>query len=114
MSAAVRDEIKRAYKLIYRSGLNVSQAVEIMRNELLSPEVQHLVKFIENSKRGILDGANGSEETLKARLNKASYEMTFKSHFNKVILNDDLQRTCEEAENIVRVFLNIHHSADSI
>ena len=65
ISAAVREEIKKAYKLLYRKGLNTSQALEIMKKDLPSPEVKHLIHFIENSKRGIIDGAG--EDTLKAR-----------------------------------------------
>ena len=71
MPAAVRDEIKQAFKLLYRSGLNVSQAVEAMKGQLVSKEVAHLIRFIEESKRGILDGAHSfseeAEDTLKAR-----------------------------------------------
>ena len=65
--AAVRDEIKQAYKLLYRSGLNVSQALEAMRKNLSSQEILHLIGFIEESKRGILDGDADREETLKPR-----------------------------------------------
>ena len=66
--AGIREEIKQAYKVLYRSGLNVTQAVEAMKKNLKSPEVKHLVDFIEASKRGILDGAGDSEEeTLKPR-----------------------------------------------
>jgi UDP-N-acetylglucosamine acyltransferase len=71
-SPAVRQEIKQAYKLLYRAGLNTRQAlVEIKRNSN-SAEVQHFVKFIEDSKRGIIDVANhdteeDEEETLKPR-----------------------------------------------
>ncbi len=53
ITAPVRDEIKKAYKLLYRSGLNTSQALEAIRGALHSPEVRHLVEFIEGSKRGI-------------------------------------------------------------
>lgn len=67
ISAAVRDEIKQAYKLLYRSGLNVSQAVDAIKKSLKGAEVGHLVRFIEASKRGILDGAGDGEETLKPR-----------------------------------------------
>lgn len=68
MSAAVRDEIKQAYKLLYRSGLNVSQAVYRIKESLHSPEVLHLIHFIETSKRGIIDGSSSEiEETLRAR-----------------------------------------------
>ena len=52
--------------------------------------------------------ARGTEtaESLKARLEKASYEMTFKDRFDHVIINDSLDRACKEAEMVVRNFLN--------
>ena len=51
--------------------------------------------------------ARGTEtpESLKARISKASYELSFKDQFDKVILNDDLQRACEEAAKMVKEFL---------
>ncbi len=51
-----RAEIKKAYKLLYRSGLNVSNAVDQIKKECSGPEVKHFVDFIENSKRGIIRG----------------------------------------------------------
>ena len=47
-----------------------------------------------------------TEESLAARVNKASYELSFKDHFNKIIVNDDLQKACIEAEVIIFSFLN--------
>lgn len=44
-------------------------------------------------------------ETLSARVNKAAFEISFKDQFNKVIINDDLQRACTEAETIVAGFI---------
>jgi UDP-N-acetylglucosamine acyltransferase len=64
----VRAEIKEAYKLLYRSGMNVSQALEKIKGSLKSPEVAHMVEFIEASKRGILDGS--AVETLSHRKNR--------------------------------------------
>ena len=51
--------------------------------------------------------ARGTEtpESLKARINKAAYELTFKDKFDHIILNDKLERACAEAEKIVRNFL---------
>jgi guanylate kinase len=46
-------------------------------------------------------------ESLQARVNKASYEISFKEHFNKSIINDDLDRACAKAEQIVKEFLDI-------
>ena len=51
--------------------------------------------------------ARGTEtpDSLAARLNKASYELSFKSQFDHIILNDKLERACEEAEAVVTEFL---------
>jgi guanylate kinase len=46
-----------------------------------------------------------TEESLKARLSKASYEMTFKDQFDHIIINDSLERACREAEQVVADFL---------
>ena len=48
-----RVQIKRAYKLLYRSGFNVRQAVEAIEKEDPGPEVSHLIDFIKESRRGI-------------------------------------------------------------
>ena len=48
-----------------------------------------------------------TEESLRARVNKASYELSFKEHFNKSIINDDLERACGKAEEIVKKFLSM-------
>ncbi len=56
-SASAIDLIDKAYRLIYRSGLNVSQAVERIKAELeLIPELHILLDFIASSKRGIITG----------------------------------------------------------
>lgn len=47
--------LKKAYKFIYRSNLNVSQALEKIKSELeITRELQNIIKFIENSQRGII------------------------------------------------------------
>jgi UDP-N-acetylglucosamine acyltransferase len=47
-----RDQLKSAYKKIFHSGLNVTQALGEVKG-IASGEVQRLVEFIETSKRGI-------------------------------------------------------------
>jgi guanylate kinase len=44
-------------------------------------------------------------ESLLARVNKASYEISFKHHFDKIIVNDDLTKACREAEKAIMEFL---------
>ncbi|MBC7721304.1 MAG: guanylate kinase [Pedobacter sp.] len=46
-----------------------------------------------------------TEESLHARVSKASYEISFKHHFNKTILNDDLDKACKETETVIAKFL---------
>jgi len=53
-SSETRRELKIAYRTLYRSGLNVSQALDTIRCQLnLSAPIAHLVRFIEHSQRGI-------------------------------------------------------------
>jgi guanylate kinase len=47
-----------------------------------------------------------TEDSLEARINKSSYEMTFKNHFENVIINQDFEKACQEAESIVSAFLS--------
>ena len=51
----VMRELKRAYRLFFRSELNVSQALERARAELHpSPEVEALIRFVDESQRGVV------------------------------------------------------------
>lgn len=48
-------ELKRAYRLFFRSELNVSQAMAKAATELTpSPEVSHFLRFLEESGRGVI------------------------------------------------------------
>lgn len=62
---------------------------------------------VDELKRRLESRGTETPESLQARVNKASYEISFKEHFNKSIVNDDLGRACAKAEEIVREFLNI-------
>jgi UDP-N-acetylglucosamine acyltransferase len=58
-SKEVLGALEKAYDLIYRSKLNVSQAVARIKDEVSIadvPEVQHILSFIADSKRGIISG----------------------------------------------------------
>ena len=47
-----------------------------------------------------------TEESLAARVNKASYELSLKEHFDKIVVNIDLQKACDEAAIILQEFLS--------
>jgi UDP-N-acetylglucosamine acyltransferase len=47
--------LDKVYRLIYDSGLNVTQALQRISSEFtMTDEVKHVVEFIERSKRGII------------------------------------------------------------
>ena len=65
-SHETRRSLQAAYELIYRSDLNVGQALAELRNKFHGPEIAHLVEFISSSKRGIcrersLEGSDDEE-----------------------------------------------------
>ena len=49
-----RMAIREAYRLLYRSGLNTTQALKALQAmKSSSPEVGHLIRFVQESRRGI-------------------------------------------------------------
>lgn len=47
--------LQRCYRMIYRSGLNLSQALEAVRSDVPDlPEVRTVLEFIRNNERGII------------------------------------------------------------
>jgi len=61
---------------------------------------------VDELKKRLTGRGTETSESLTTRISKASYELTFKHHFNKAIVNDDLARACKEAEEIVKMFLD--------
>jgi UDP-N-acetylglucosamine acyltransferase len=59
LSHETRRSIQAAFELLYRSNLNVTQAVEELSQKFHLPEIEHLVAFIKGSKRGICRVAAG-------------------------------------------------------
>ena len=53
-SPQTRTAIKAAYKLLYRSGLNFSQAIDQLEQDEVIPEVKEIIDFFRSSKRGVL------------------------------------------------------------
>jgi UDP-N-acetylglucosamine acyltransferase len=52
-SLAQVSAIKKAYRLLYRSGLKLDEALAKIENELPDENTLHLVRFVRNSQRGI-------------------------------------------------------------
>lgn len=59
----------------------------------------------EELKKRLKGRGSETDESLQARVNKSSYEMTFKKHFENVVVNKDFKTACIEAEKIISAFL---------
>jgi guanylate kinase len=83
-----------------QGGINIQQQYPLSSLSLFidPPSIEELEKRLR---------ARGTEtpESLKARLNKAAYELSFKSQFDCIILNDKLETAYAKAEEAVRKFL---------
>lgn len=64
------------------------------------PSVEELRKRLEG--RG-----TDTPQNIATRLNKATYELSFNHSFDKVIINDNLERACAETEAVIKAFTNI-------
>lgn len=73
-------------------------------------EHQVLTIFIEPPsiailKERLMKRGTESDEHIKTRINKATEEIEYRNMFDKVIMNDDLERATEEIKTIVGEFL---------
>lgn len=105
----LKSELQRIWKLgkIPLLDIDVKGAIHVQRQypeSILSIFVEP--PSIEELKKRLLSRGTETEESLQARINKASYEISFQHSFDKVIVNDELDRACNDAEETVRNFLN--------
>jgi UDP-N-acetylglucosamine acyltransferase len=64
-SLETRKVLSRAFKLLYRSKLHLNEALDLIEAEAEKiAEVEHLIKFCRESKRGIMGLGNSEEESL--------------------------------------------------
>jgi len=104
----LKSELKRIWSLnkVPVLDIDVKGALHIQRQypeNTLSIFVQPpSVEVLKNRLQG---RGTETEESLAARVNKAFYELSFKDHFDKTIVNENLDVACAEAEKLVSAFL---------
>ncbi len=104
----LKSELERLWKM----GKNVVFDVDVIGGLRIKQQYpdRSLAIFIkppslEELKRRLLKRGTESEESLKKRLERAKYELTFEDKFDVVIVNDDLQKAIEETKNVLADFL---------
>ncbi|MBL7971869.1 MAG: guanylate kinase [Prolixibacteraceae bacterium] len=61
---------------------------------------------VEELRNRLVSRSTDSPEVIEKRVAKAAYELTFASQFDCIIVNEDLTKAFEEAENCIREFIN--------
>jgi guanylate kinase len=105
----LKSELKRIWKnkQIPLLDIDVQGAIHV-QNEY---PVNSLFIFIqppsiEELKKRLLSRGSETPESLETRINKSSFELSFKNHFKNVVVNSKLEIACAEAESIVRSFIS--------
>jgi len=62
---------------------------------------------VDELKRRLMSRGTETAESLQARVNKASFEISFKHQFNHIIVNDHLDNACRRATELVAAFLGV-------
>jgi len=62
---------------------------------------------VDELRRRLQGRGTETPESLMARVNKASYEISFKHHFDQIIVNSELAKACQEADEAVKTFLGL-------
>lgn len=60
---------------------------------------------IEELRHRLVGRATDAPEVIEQRIERAAFELTFASNFDRVVINDDLDRAVEETLRIVREFV---------
>ncbi|MEP7251174.1 MAG: guanylate kinase [Ginsengibacter sp.] len=61
---------------------------------------------LEELKNRLQSRGSETDESLQARVNKSAFELTFKSYFEHVVINNNFEVACKETEKIVTTFLH--------
>jgi guanylate kinase len=105
----LKSELERIWSLnkIPVLDIDVKGAIHVQRKfpaQSLSIFVQP--PSLDELKKRLQSRGTENDESITTRLNKASYELSFSHSFNKVIVNHQLDKACEETEEVVLSFLS--------
>lgn len=61
---------------------------------------------IEELRRRLINRKTDSPEAINTRLSKVEYELTFSGNFDKIIVNDNLEKAVQETYMVITEFMN--------
>ena len=105
----LKSELERIFKLGKVPIFDVDVVGGVSLKKILGDEALSVfikVSSIAELEKRLRNRAADSEESIKKRLDKAAYEMTFAPQFDQVIINDDLETAVEETYTILKKFID--------
>ncbi len=109
LKSQVEKQLKNGQNVIF--DVDVVGGCNIKRfygNQALSIFIQP--PSIEELRKRLIERGTDSPEIIESRIAKANFELSFAPKFDKIIINDDLQKAETEAFNAIYEFI---HSEDS-
>ena len=61
---------------------------------------------VEELRNRLVGRATDAPEVIEQRLNKAEYELSFADKFDRIVINDDLEKAKVEVYNVIKQFLD--------
>ena len=61
---------------------------------------------VEELRNRLVDRATDAPEVIEQRLNKAEYELSFADKFDRIVINDDLEKAKVDVYNVIKQFLD--------
>ena len=61
---------------------------------------------VEELRNRLVGRATDAPEVIKQRLNKAEYELSFADKFDRIVINDDLEKAKVDVYNVIKQFLD--------
>ena len=61
---------------------------------------------VEELRNRLVGRATDAPEVIEQRLNKAEYELSFANKFDRIVINDDLEKAKVDVYNVIKQFLD--------
>lgn len=105
LKSQVQTQIERGENVLFdidvKGGCNIKR---LYGDEALSLFIQP--PSIDELRRRLTGRGTDSPEMVEQRLAKAEYEMSFAAQFDRIIVNDDLEKAKEEVFSVIKDFLD--------
>lgn len=104
----LKSEISRLWSLgkVPVLDLDVHGAIHVMQQYPINTIAIFIqAPSLEELRNRLVHRGSETPESLQVRLDKSSYEMTFRDKFQNIIINDDFEKACADVDKIIGDFL---------